>query len=147
MTKHEAMIAYISPVIEKLTGATTTFNFANDAPGSVSFLTSYSGKVLKRYVRMADKEYGFSVIFTWYYSPDMDSTNVEAMNMAQKLMDWIEEQDREGNYPDFGDSCQMKKIEVLQNMPDLATVDLENNLAQYMVQCRVIYFEKEKRRI
>jgi len=141
------MVAYISPEIEKLTGGATTFNFANDAPGSVSFLTSYSGKIVKRYVRAADKEYGFSVIFTWYYSPDMDSTNVEAMNMAQMLIDWIKEQDRERNYPNFGEECQIKKIEVLQNMPDLATVDLENNLAQYMVQCRVIYFEKEKRRI
>ncbi|MCB7306185.1 hypothetical protein NE683_12340 [Bariatricus massiliensis] len=144
MTKHEAMIEYIKPIIGELTGGLTVFNFANNSPGSLSFLTDYSGKTIKKYIRAADKEYGFSVVFTWYYSPDTDSTNIEAMNMAQRMIDWIDEQNRSENYPDFGTNCKMRKIESLQNMPNLATVDLENNLAQYMVQCRVIYFEKEK---
>ena len=98
MTKHEAMIEYIKPIIGELTGGLTVFNFANNSPGSLSFLTDYSGKTIKKYIRAADKEYGFSVVFTWYYSPDTDSTNIEAMNMAQRMIDWIDEQNRSENY-------------------------------------------------
>lgn len=54
---------------------------------------------------------------------------MQAMKVGQEFMDWIEEQNREKNYPDFGEQCQIKKIENLQNMPNLATVDWENALA------------------
>lgn len=45
-----------------------------------------------------------------------------------------------GEGMDMGD----KKIENLQNMPNLATVDWESGIAQYQIPCRVIYFEKER---
>ena len=143
MTKHEAMIQFIEQGIQEIMGGNPFFNFAKESPGAVSFLTNYSGKIVKRYVRAADKEYGFTILLTWHYSPDSDNTNVEAMNAAQNLMDWIDGQKRLGNVPDFG-KCQIKKVETLQNMPNLANVDLEENLAQYMIQCRVLYFEKER---
>ena len=82
-------------------------------------------------------------MITKHFSDGTDDLNLGAMNFAQEFMDWIDEQDRKKSYPDFGDKCQVKKIENLQNMPNLATVDWENMLAQYMLQCRVIYFEKE----
>lgn len=69
---------------------------------------------------------------------------MQAMKVGQEFMDWIEEQNRKKNYPDFGKQCQIKKIENLQNMPNLATVDWKNALAQYQIPCRVVYFEKEK---
>ena len=94
MTKHEIMKAYVEEKVTELVGSLTSFNFANDSPDSVSFLTNYSGK---------------------------------------------------RRFPDFGANCRVKKIENLQNMPNLATVDWENMTAQYMIQCRVLYFEKERR--
>ncbi len=41
---------------------------------------------------------------------------MQAMNLGQKFMEWIEEQNVIKNYPDF-EGCQVKKIENLQNMP------------------------------
>lgn len=139
MTKHEAMKKYVE---EKLNDI-VLFNFASDCPVSVSFLTNYSGKVVKKYIRAADKEYGFTLLITWHYSTDTDDLNIQAMNFAQEFMDWIDSQNRKSAFPDFGEDCQIKKIENLQNMPNLATVDIKNKRAQYMVQCRVLYFEKE----
>lgn len=140
MTKHEAMKQYV----EKKLNDIVLFNFASDCPVSVSFLTNYSGKVVKKYIRAADKEYGFTLLITWPYSTDTDDLNVQAMNFAQEFMDWIDSQNRSRKFPDFGTGCQIKKIENLQNMPNLATVDIENRRAQYMIQCRVLYFEKER---
>lgn len=144
MTKHEVMKTYVEEKVTELVGKLVSFNFADDSPDSISFLTNYSGKIVKKYVRAADKEYAFSVMITWRYSTETDDLNLQAMNFAQEFMDWIEKQNREKKFPDFGDKCQVKKIENLQNMPNLATVDWENMVAQYMIQCRVLYFEKER---
>ena len=144
MTKHEIMKAYVEEKVGKLIWSIVSFNFADDFPDSISFLTNYSGKVVKKYIRAADKEYGFTILITWHYSTETDDLNVQAMNFAQEFMDWIEEQNRTKNFPDFGEKCQVKKIENLQNMPNLATVDWENMTARYMIPCRVLYFEKER---
>ena len=142
MTKHEAMIQYVSPKVKSLIGRTMPFNFADESSGSISFLTNYSGKVVKRYTRAADKEYGFTIVLTWAFSESTDDLNLSAMNFAQSFMDWIVEQNRNKIFPDFGEGCQVKKIENLQNMPNLASIDWENMTARYMIQCRVLYFER-----
>ena len=144
MTKHEAMKTYVEEKVEELVGKMLSFNFSNDVPYSVSFLTNYSGKTVKRYVRGADKEYGFTIILTWPFSEETDDLNVDAMNFAQGFMEWIDAQNRAKIFPDFGQECQIKKIENLQNMPNHAGVDWENMNAKYMIQCRVLYFEKER---
>ena len=91
----------------------------------------------------AEKEYGFSIIAVKPYSTDEDNLNLEAMNFAQCISDWIEQQDKLKNYPAFPDNCQIRKTEALQNMPNLTGINAKENLARYMVQCRIIYFEKE----
>ena len=145
MTKHDAMKEYFEPVVNELAGSVLNFNFSPDSADSIGFLTNYSDKLLKRYVRVgAEKAYGFSVLVTKDYSTSQDDLNLEAMNFVQELMDWVDEQNREKNFPDFGEKCEVKKIENLQNMPNLAEVNPEEGVARYMFQCRVIYFEKER---
>lgn len=145
MTKHEVMKAYVGEKVMELSDRLVSFNFADDSPDAISFLTNYSDKIVKKYVRAADKAYGFTILITWHFSTETDDLNLQAMNFAQEFMDWIDEQNRKKAFPDFGDGCQVKKIENLQNMPNLAAVDWENMKAQYMIQCRVLYFEKERR--
>lgn len=70
--------------------------------------------------------------------------NLEAMNFAQAFMEWLDEQNKAKNYPKFPDNCEIKKMENLQNMPNLAGINAEESLARYMIQCRIIYFEKER---
>lgn len=145
MTKHDAMVAYMTPKVEELAGNLLNFNVSPGNEGNISFMTNYAGKVRKKYIRVgAEKEYGFTIGITKFFSDGTDDLNLSAMNFAQGFMDWIDEQGRKKDYPDFGDKCQVKKIENLQNMPNLAAVDWENMRAQYMLQCRVIYFEKER---
>lgn len=145
MTKHDAMVAYMSPKVQELVGRLLNFNVSPGKEGNISFLTNYSDKLRKKYIRVgAEKEYGFTVLITRTFSEETDDLNLDAMNFSQGFMDWIDEQDKKRIFPDFGGKCQVKKIENLQNMPNLASVDWENMIAQYMLQCRVIYFEKER---
>lgn len=145
MTKHDAMKAYFEPKVMELAKDRLAFNFSPESADSIAFVTNYSDRIRKKYVRVgAEKEYGFSIIIVKSYSTDMDDLNLEAMNFAQSFMDWLEEQDKEKKYPAFPENCQIKRMECLQNMPNLAGVNAEANLARYMIQCRIIYFEKEK---
>lgn len=143
-TKHDAVHEFFGEKIKEITENTLGFNFSPEYPGSMSLVTNYASKIRKKYIRVgAEKEYGLSVILTKPYSTDEDNLNLEAMNFAQKISDWVDEQNKLKNYPKFPENCQIKKMETLQSMPNLAGINAKENLARYMVQCRIIYFEKE----
>ena len=103
LTKHAVMKAYVEEKVAELAGSMLSFNFADDSPDGISFLTNYSGKIVKKYLRAADKEYGFSILINWHYSTETDDLNLQAMNFAQEFMDWIDEQNRNKKFPDFGE--------------------------------------------
>lgn len=142
MNKHESMRNFFEPKIMELCGNVLGFNFSGEDAESVSFVTEYADKVVKKYKLGAEKAYGFSIIITKPYSVGSDDVNLEAMNFAQAVMDWVEEQNKKKIYPELPPGCQIKKMENLQNMPNLAAVNVQEGLARYMIQCRLIYFEK-----
>ena len=145
MTKHDAMKTYFEPKVLELAGDLLGFNFSPESQEKISFLTNYSDKILKKYVRSgAEKEYGFSIVIVKPYSTETDDINLEAMNFAQAFMDWLDEQNKRKIYPAFPENCQIKKMENLQNMPNLAGINAGAGLARYMIQCRVVYYEKER---
>ena len=144
MTKHDAVKAYFEPKVIKLAGDLLRFNFSPESPDSVALVTNYSDRQIRKYVRVgAEKEYSFTIIITKQYSTDADDLNLEAMNFAQAFMDWIDAQGQAKKYPEFPENCQIKRMEVLQNMPNLAGINAEESMARYMIQCRIVYFEKE----
>lgn len=143
MTKHDAMKAFFEPKIKELVGTLLNFNFSPESDDEIAFVTNYSDKVRKNYIRSAEKEYCFSIIITKAYSTEKDDLNLEAMNFAQGFMNWLDEQNKKKKYPIFPGNCQIKKMENLQNMPNLAGINVKEGLARYMIQCRLIYFEKE----
>ena len=144
MTKHDAIKAYFEPKVSELAGDMLNFNFSPESEDSISLVTNYSDKVKKKYIT-GDvlKEYGFTIVIVKSYSSCQDDLNLEAMNFAQAFMDWLEIQDKKGIYPEFPDGCQIKKMECLQNMPNLAGINAKEGLARYMIQCKITYFEKE----
>lgn len=146
MDKHHAMVEFFRPKIEELS-TEMNFNFSGETPDSIAFLTDYADQVKKRYIRCgAVKEYGFTIIVTKSYSSYDDDINLEAMTFAQGLMDWVEEKNRKKEYPEFPENCRVRKMEVLQNIPNLAGVNMEQLTARYMFQCRVTYYESEVRK-
>ncbi|MBQ8640433.1 MAG: hypothetical protein IJ468_14920 [Lachnospiraceae bacterium] len=142
MTKHDAMTAYFTPVIQELVKRELNFNFSPESQDSISFITNYSDRRRKKYIGGEEKEYAFTIIIVKSYSTDEDDLNLQAMNFAQGFMDWLEAQNAAKNYPVFPDNCQIRRMENLQNMPNLAGINTEAGLARYMIQCRLIYFEK-----
>ena len=143
MTKHDAVHSFIKKKIDELTEQTLGFNYSSEEVGQIAITTDFSDRVIKKYFRGAEKAYGFTITLIRPYSTDLDSLNLECMNFVQSFMDWIDEQNRKKNFPDFGENCQIKKMENLQNMPNLSGINPKEGLARYQIQCRIIYFDKE----
>ena len=141
-TKHDVMYEYFTGMVTDIEASTPGFNFADNKEGAIAFVTEYSGKIKKKYVRGAEKEYGFMCLFTQLFSSSADDVNLQSMNKAQKIISWIETQNSQKNYPDFGGGCQVKNVEATQNIPELVSTDWENQIAQYAIHCKVTYFEK-----
>lgn len=144
MTKHDAMMEYFKPKIEELAGGNLSFNNSQEEPDTFSLITNYSDKVRKQYIRTGtEKEYAFTIVIVKAYSTYADDLNLESMNFAQSFVEWLETQNKKKNYPKFPNNCQMRKMECLQNIPNLAGINSQAGIARYMIQCRLIYYEKE----
>ncbi len=144
MTKHDAVKAYFEPKVEELAGSLLGFNFSPESEESISLITSYSDRVVARYITgEVRKAYGFSIIIVKPYSSNTDDVNLEAMNFAQAFMDWIDEQNDARDFPDFGENCEVEEIQNLQNMPNLSGVNYEQGLARYMIQVNILYKERK----
>lgn len=144
MTKHDAVKLYFEPKVMELVGDILNFNFSPESPDSFSLVTDYADKIVKEYICGNEKKaYGFTIVIIKNYSTSGDDLNLECMNFAQGFMDWIEEQNNQKIYPDFGEDCEIERMEVLHNMPNLAGVNAEAGLAKYMIQCRILYREYE----
>ena len=143
MSKHDIMKAYLEPQVLTVSTNVLNFNATTDIPDTMAFVTQYADKWVKRYTRNAGvKEYGFAIIITKTHSSATDDLNLLAMNMADAFGAWIDAQNTAKIYPDFGVKCQVRKIESLQNMANLAEVNLETCTARYMLQCKVTYYEE-----
>lgn len=141
MNKHQAMFDFIM----QYNAFPLTFNFTGESTGDTSLNTVYSDTEIKRYFGGSQKEYIFAIKQMKEYSTGVmiPPVNAEVLESVQGFMDWIDQQDRLKNYPDFGANCKIQKIENLQNMPNVAGTD--EATAQYMFQCRVLYYEKKER--
>ncbi len=146
MTKHDAVKAYFEPKIHELTKDVLHFNYSPKSADSFALITNYAEKEIKKFINGdVGKAYGFTVEVVKEYSTYGDDLNLECMNFVQGFMDWLEEQNTQKNYPDFGENCEVEEVEILQNMPNFAGINAEAGLAKYMVQGRILYLQKAKK--
>lgn len=72
--------------------------------------------------------------------------NLEDIEDGQTLIDWIQEQNDNRHFPDFGEWCIIESVETTSNRPVLNGVnpELEPPLAQYSVGLVIKYLDVEK---
>ena len=77
---------------------------------------------------------------------DVDDENVEEMLDVQAIINWIEEQNDDKNYPDFGSDCIIESIASTTDNPNLNGVDtsLQPAIAKYHVSIIVQYLDTSK---
>lgn len=140
VNKHNVMFEYIQqcPQVKDL-----FFNFSDNEKGGTVFSPISSDYVVETYIDGTTKRwYDFSIVQYLTISTEPNSTeNIDTVFEAEKVMEWISEQEAAKNYPDFGDDCSIIELFVLQNTPAVAGQNLR--AAKYMFSCRVEYFERK----
>lgn len=74
------------------------------------------------------------------------SENVADVFDVQSLIDWIEEQNDNKNYPNFGDKCFIEEMSTTSETPNLNGIDSQEtpNLAKYSITIVIDYIDKSK---
>lgn len=137
--KHKAMIDYLSGYAPL---AKYFYAFSIAKKKNKTIVPMSSPRVLKTYIDGSVlRRYDFAIVSFEEFDEMMKSkANVGALMDADGFIEWITEQNRLRNYPNFGDECEVESVEALQDMNDVMNTD-EKNLAKYMVQCRVTYID------
>ena len=76
-------------------------------------------------------------------SQQIPNENVDEFLDVQGIIDWITQQNKERNFPDFGDKCVIEEIRALTDNPNLNGVDtnVKPSLAKYSVSIQIDYID------
>ena len=151
-TKTQSMIEYLlqCPAISQ---SSLYFNFVNANDEDKQFVTASNDKSLdKVYIDGSEqKRFTFSIIdyrsVAYQEIPKLlvsTSENLEEYLDVQGIIEWITEQEKLKNYPDFGDSCVVESIKTLADNPNLNGIDtsVKPALAKYSISIQVDYLDK-----
>lgn len=117
------------------------FNSMVDQIGNTAVQTVYGETWEKKYVRgHGIKQWDFAVVKIAQADTGTSDINADETQAVQDFMDWIEAQNKAGNFPDFSPG-KVLSISNLQNMPNFAGIDNNEGTAKYIFQCRVRYYE------
>lgn len=112
MNKAEAVYKFISTC--PLVGKEAYFNFVDEttAESNTSLLTDGYGQLVKKYVDgEALKKFQCVIRQVKPLSRYSNTTeNIEQMQAVQEFLDWINEQGKKKNFPDFGDKCKVRNM-------------------------------------
>lgn len=134
--KHKVVLDYLSnyPDIKSF----LYFNTSLEELNHTSVNTITSDYFERKYLRGGIKNYDFAVTFIGQYDTGTSDINVNQIFDLEKFMLWIDEQNKNKNFPEFEDG-EVISIENLQNEPSFSGINETGNLAKYMFQIRIKY--------
>lgn len=121
------------------------FNATPYTVGAVAMNTVSGNRVVREYITgIKSKQLTFAIDFVRAY--DLDGTsdiNIDIMEELENFSSWVELQNKNENFPDFGEYNFIQKLEILTNVPSLL-VDNTQNLAKYQIQFRINYNDESE---
>lgn len=113
----------------------------NVSADEISLQKEYiDGSKLKRYTMHIDT---FKSITAIPVVTTLSAENVEDIQNVQKLLNWINEQGINHNFPDFGEDCIVEDMKVLSEKPYLLGVDdsIQPPMAVYRISVQIDYID------
>ena len=129
------------------------FNFAEAGSDNKQIIIDASDKILNTPYINGDvlKRFTFTIIDyrSITYDPLMkafgveENENVEELLDCQSILNWIDEQAKIGNLPNFGNDCIIEEMKALTNNPNLnGTQSLGSlTLAKYSIAIQIEYLD------
>lgn len=155
MDKNEAVIQYLLQC-DQIQNNPLFFNFLDAKDDNKQFITVANDKRLnKTYIDGSVlRRYTFTIVdFRSVTYQAMVKTagypneNFEEFLDVQGIVDWIEEQNDNRNYPNFGTDCIIEEIRTLTDNPVLNGVDsnITPPLAKYSISIQIDYLDISKK--
>ena len=156
--KNQAVIDYLMtcPVVYE---NPVFFNSIQAEDDTKQIITQTNDKALsKKFVDgSVEKRYAFTIIdfrsVTFNplvippqaLQPNYTNENVEDMLDVQGVIDWITEQNKLRNFPDFGEFIEIQEIRTTSENPNLNGFDTSINpvLAKYSITIQIDYLDKQ----
>lgn len=156
MDKNKAMIKFLlsCPTIEE---NPLFFNFAHTEDGNNHFITEKDSVITTYIDGTVQKQYTFSIANYSSVSHDavirgedenlLRNENLENMAKVQEILDWINEQSNNLNFPDFGEGYDVDEMTTLTTDPDIDGIDTSVNppIARYSVGVKLKYLDTTKK--
>lgn len=154
MDKSQAVIEFISQCPQIQDNA-LFFNFLKAQDNNKQFVTVPNDKIMQRpYIDgSVSKRYTFTIIdyrSVIYQALVKDGShpneNIEEYLDVQSILEWVEEQAENKNFPDFGSDCVIDSMRVLTDNPNLNGVDTSVTppLAKYSMSIQIDYLDTSK---
>lgn len=151
--KNQAVIDFLCSY-ENIQSNPLFFNFINAKDNNIQFLTETNDKSLSRqYIDgSVARQYTFTLMITKSITDmailqgSLTNENLEDIANIQEIMDWINEQNDEQNYPNFGEECIIEEMHTTAENPSLDGINTEVSpaLALYSMQIRIDYIDYTK---
>ena len=151
--KNKVMIEFLRncPVIDK---NPLYFNFGNIEDNSYQVITDSNdtslsqpyidGSILKRYTFYIDcfKTIAYNKVIKGY-----QDENLYDISEVQAILDWVNEQDRDKIYPDFGEDCLIDSMQSTTESPDLHSVEdtTTSPIAVYRISIQIDYIDNTEK--
>lgn len=150
MDKNKAMVAFMltCPVIA---GNPTFFQFLQAQDNSKQILTESNDVSVAKTDILGVQYRQYNYIIVDYrsvsYNPitamiEYNNENLDEYIDVQGIADWIKEQNKNKNFPDFGEDIRIQSIQSLTDNPVLMGIDNTNfspPLASYSITIRITY--------
>ena len=131
------------------------FNFINGKDNDKQIITkSTDVKTNKVYIDgSVQKKYSCSIIDFRSISynavvkyPSYPNENVEELYDVQGILDWINEQADNYNFPNFGSDCIIETMKTVTDVPNLNGVDtsISPAIAKYSIAIQIEYLDTSK---
>lgn len=140
--KHSAMWDWVYSCSEL---SDLFFAFSQNLNGSAVLVPMAKERIVKEYLDGSSiRNYDFSLVLYKPANAEVPNSteNVDIMVDVEKVMGWVDEQNKNRNFPIFPDGCTVQKVENLQNMPTIAGMDETG--AKFMFACKVIYKQERE---
>ena len=151
--KNKVMIEFLRncPVIDK---NPLYFNFGNIEDNSYQVITDSNdtslsqpyidGSILKRYTFYIDC---FKTIAYNKVIKGQQDENLYDISEVQAILDWVNEQDRNKIYPDFGEDCLIDSTQSTTESPDLHSVEdtTTSPIAVYRISIQIDYIDNTEK--
>lgn len=118
------------------------FNVVNAEKDSIALTSIQSQRVIKTFVD-GSREMGvrFGIVLTKNFDTGTSDTNLDAMDAFEDLAQWVEEQNRNCNFPEIATGALVESVEALDSAPAV-TVNNDAGVAYLRGQFEIIFMEE-----